>query len=136
MKGRAIALVALIAALALVLPMTASAHDFSVTPRINISKIPKGATAPGERVIVTGKIKSKSLCRRHRAVSLYEVKPGRDDRLATDRSDNEGEFGFRLHPTADLDVYAKIKRLAKRTYNHHHVCRRARSDKLSIDVSG
>jgi len=129
--------VAIVASMALLLPMTvAGAHDFTVRPRISIDKIPNGATDPGERVIVHGDINGKRLCRRDRVVTLFEVQSGSDRRIDTDRSDREGEFRFVLHPDDDMTVYARIGKLVDRSYDHRHVCRKARSERLSINVSG
>jgi hypothetical protein len=137
MRSRAIVVgIAVLVALWALFPLMGSAHEFKVAPNISIDKLPKGTTDAGDRVLVSGKIKGKRLCKRHRVVSLFQVTPGPDDRLGTDRSDNEGEFRFRLHPDDDMTVYAKIKRLAKINYNHRHICRRARSDSLAINVSG
>lgn len=134
-RGLITTVVAVSAALALLGPQVASAHDFNQKPRVKISKIPRGAVEPGERVIVAGDIKGKRLCRQQRVVTLYEVSPGADDVLDTDRSDRDGEYRFVLRPDADLTVYAKIDRLVERGYNHRHVCRKSSSDRLSINVT-
>lgn len=137
MGKRVFGTVAIVAAIGLLLPMTvAVAHDFSVKPRLSLHKVPKGEVDPGDKVVVHGDIKSKKLCRRDRVVTLFEVTPGSDRKIDTDRSDRDGEFGFRLHPDDDMTVYAKIKKLVDRNYNHNHVCRKARSDNLNIRVSG
>ena len=131
-----VVVVALAAAGMLLLPQLAGAHVSTTQPRISIAKNPKGTVDPGDRVVISGDIKGKRLCRSGRVVTLFEVTPGRDNRLDTDRSDREGEFRFVLRPNDDMTVYAKIRRLVDRNYNHRHVCRNARSANRTINVSG
>ncbi len=132
-----VTLVALTTAAALLLPqLVAGAHDSTTEPRINIGKAPNGAVEPGDRVVISGEINGKKFCRRSRVVTLLEVTPGSDRRIDTDQSDREGEFRFVLRPNDDMTVYAKIRRLVDRNYNHRHVCRKARSENQDINVSG
>jgi hypothetical protein len=133
-RGLFATVVALLAVFALVSPEIAGAHEFSQKPRVKISKFPKGSVDPGDRVVVAGDIKGKRLCRARRVVSLYEVTPGSDNLLDTDRSDRDGEYRFVLRPDEDMRVYAKIDRLVERRYGHRHRCRRSSSDRLSINV--
>jgi hypothetical protein len=114
----------------------AAAHVSRSQPTINISQNPKGTVGAGDRVVVSGDIRGRTLCRSGRVVTLFEVRAGADQRLDTDRSDGDGEFRFVLRPDDDMTVYAKIKRLVDRAYNHRHVCRRARSENQGINVSG
>jgi hypothetical protein len=134
-KRAGAAFVVVVTMLAIGLPaQIAGAHEFRVKPKIKLDKIPNGMTDPGERVVIAGDIKGKRLCRQDRVVTLKVVQPGPNQVLDTDRSDNDGEFRFVLRPQDDLTVFAKIRRLVERSYNHRHVCRRARSELLDINV--
>jgi hypothetical protein len=120
----------------LLLPLAiAGAHDSSVKPRITIGKLPRGVVDSGDRVVVHGDIKGKTLCRQQRVVSLFAVDPGANSLLETDRSDGDGEFRFVLRPRNDMTVYARVGRLADRNYNHRHVCRPRSSERLDINVT-
>ncbi|MEX2405861.1 MAG: hypothetical protein WD834_00850 [Actinomycetota bacterium] len=119
----------------LVVPQIAGAHVSSVQPRVKIAKNPRGATEPGERVVISGDIRSKLVCRRARVVTLITTTPGFEP-IAEDLSNREGEFRFVLRPDNDMTVFAKIRRLVERSNGHRHVCRGATSDDLRINVSG
>jgi hypothetical protein len=127
--------VATIMVLAL-LPDTASAHTFVASPRLTINKVPAGATDPGERIVIYGKILSRRvLCRNARVVRLLRAVSGPDVLLATDITDREGEYRFVRRPRRDQTLYTTIRRLVRTSYGHSHVCRRARSSNLFVNVT-
>jgi hypothetical protein len=126
----------IVAAVGLALAAVAAAHVFTSSPSLSIAKVPAGATAPGTRIIVYGKIHSgRALCRANRNVRLFRVRPGADRLLATDVTDREGEYSFVLRPRRDRRVYTRISRLSRSSYLHQHVCRADRSRTLFINVS-
>jgi hypothetical protein len=128
-------LLAGVAAVGLAFVVTAAAHNFVASPSLSIGKVPAGATSPGERIIIFGKVRSGRLfCRNDRVVRLFRVRRGPDRLLATDRSDREGEYRFGLRPRRDQRVYTRIGRLSRITYQHSHVCRKARSNNQRINV--
>jgi hypothetical protein len=128
-------LLAGVAAVGLGVAGTAAGHPFTASPSLTISKVPAGATSPGERIVVFGKIRTgRAFCKNDRRVRLFRVRPGADRLIATDRSDAEGEYGFALRPRRDQRVYTRIGRLERHTYAHDHVCRAARSHNLRINV--
>jgi hypothetical protein len=120
---------------ALALAGVAAAHVFSASPSLTINKLPRGATAPGAKVIVYGRIVSgRSFCKSGRIVRLYRVRPGPNPLLATDVTDREGEYFFSRRPRRDQTVYTRISRLSVSSYGHLHQCARARSSNLFINV--
>jgi len=129
--------VAVIATLtASILPGIASAHDFRVKPKVNLQLLPDNPVDDGQRVALAGKIKGKNFCANRRQVELFRRDGGRDTLLDTDRSDGDGEFRFRVAANSDMVVYAKVGRLTDRNYNHRHVCRRSKSEAVTINVAG
>lgn len=117
------------------LPDIGSAHTFTNRPRLIINKVPGGATDPGDRVVIYGRIVSgRAPCRDGRIVRLFRVVPGPNRLLATDLTDFEGEYLFVRRPRRDQTLYTRISRFVETSYGHSHVCRRARSRDLFVDV--
>jgi hypothetical protein len=113
----------------------ALAHTSSASPDLTIGHSPGGAVDPGDKVVVFGAVRGKALCKQRVQVTLFRVEPGRNARLGTDRTDNDGEYRFVLHPQSDQTVYTKIGKLVETSYGHSHTCRKARSENESINVT-
>jgi hypothetical protein len=129
-------LLMVVAAVGLGLTATASAHDWIASPSLSIGKVPAGATSPGQRIVVFGKVNSaRRFCKVDRRVRLFRVRPGADRLLATDRTDSDGEYGFARRPGGDQRVYTRIGRRHLVNYQHDHLCRSARSDNQRINVN-
>jgi hypothetical protein len=121
--------------LGLALTAGAVAHNFSASPVLRIAKVPRGATDPGARVVIFGRIlSSRSFCKSNRIVSLYRVRPGPDRLMGRDRTDAEGEYRFVRRPIRDHVVYTRIARRFHSSYGHRHVCSSDRSGSLFINV--
>jgi hypothetical protein len=130
-----LAIVASVSALAFA--SVAAAHTFFATPAITIHKSPIGATSPGARVIIYGRIRSAyGFCRANRVVRLFRVRPGPDALLALDLTDREGEYLFIRRPRRDQTVYTRIRARSFTSYGHSHNCAAARSRNLFINVTG
>jgi hypothetical protein len=130
-------LVIVASASALAFASVAVAHTFFATPSLTIHKAPFGATSPGARVVVHGRIISgRSFCKANRVVRLFRVRPGPNRLLATDRSDSEGEYRFIRHPRRDQRVYTRIRARSFNTYGHSHNCAADRSRNRFINVTG
>jgi hypothetical protein len=130
-------LVIVASASALAFASVAVAHTFFATPSLTIHKAPFGATSPGARVVVHGRIISgRSFCKANRVVRLFRVRPGPNRLLATDRSDSEGEYVFIRHPRRDQRVYTRIRARSSNGYGHSHNCAAARSRNRFINVTG
>lgn len=122
---------------ALAFASVAVAHTFFATPSITIHKAPFGATSPGARVVVHGRIISgRNFCKVNRVVRLFRVRPGPNRLLATDRSDSEGEYVFSRHPRRDQTLYTRIRARSSTSYGHSHNCAAARSRNRFINVTG
>jgi hypothetical protein len=122
---------------ALAFASVAVAHTFFATPSLTIHKAPFGATSPGARVVVHGRIISgRSFCKANRVVRLFRVRPGPNRLLATDRSDNEGEYVFIRHPRRDQTLYTRIRARSSTSYGHSHNCAADRSRNRFINVTG
>jgi hypothetical protein len=122
---------------ALAFASVAVADTFFATPSLTIHKAPFGATSPGARVVVHGRIISgRSFCKVNRVVRLFRVRPGPNRLLATDRSDSEGEYVFIRHPRRDQRVYTRIRARSFNTYGHSHNCAADRSRNRFINVTG
>jgi hypothetical protein len=130
-------LVIVASASALAFASVAVAHTFFATPSLTIHKAPFGATSPGARVVVHGRIISgRSFCKANRVVRLFRVRPGPNRLLATDRSDSEGEYRFIRHPRRDQRVYTRIRARSSSSYGHSHNCAADRSRNRFINVTG
>jgi hypothetical protein len=130
-------LVIVASASALAFASVAVAHTFFATPSLTIHKAPFGATSPGARVVVHGRIISgRSFCKANRVVRLFRVRPGPNRLLATDRSDSEGEYRFIRHPRRDQRVYTRIRARSSTSYGHSHNCAADRSRNRFINVTG
>jgi hypothetical protein len=126
----------LVVLIASALAATASSHNFSAHPGLTIHKVPVGATAPGTRIIIYGRIVSaRVFCRANRVVRLFRVRPGPDRLLALDRTDREGEYRFARRPRRDQTVYTRIRPRSAISYGHSHSCTGARSRNRFINVS-
>jgi hypothetical protein len=123
------------AAIGLVLVAIAGAHNFTASPQLRIAKVPAGATAPGARIFVFGRIvSSQPFCKSNRKVRLFRMRPGRDAVIGTDLTDREGEYRFVRQPRRDQTVYTVIVRRVHTSYGHSHICRADRSGNLRINV--
>jgi hypothetical protein len=130
-------LVIVASASALAFASVAVAHTFFATPSLTIHKAPFGATSPGARVVVHGRIISgRSFCKVNRVVRLFRVRPGPNRLLATDRSDSDGEYVFIRHPRRDQTVYTRIRARSSTSYGHSHNCAADRSRNRFINVTG
>lgn len=137
MARKAVLLViAMLMLAAFMLPGVASARDFRVRPKVKLEQVPGGTVHQGDRVVLAGRIKSKAVCERRRIVELFQVDPGPNTLLDTDRSDRDGEFRFTLRVHGDMAVYAHLDKLVDRRYSGRHVCRASSSQKVDINVSG
>ena len=115
---------------------TASAHSFVDHPHLTIHKSPAGATAPGDAVVVYGKLKSDHfLCRFNQPVRLWVVRPGNDKFLDSDKTDRQGEYSFTRHPHRDRTFYTRFPGFFESSYGHSHRCVKDRSPDLLIDVT-
>jgi hypothetical protein len=115
----------------------AAAHVFNANPGLTIRKLPTGATDPGDRVVVFGRILSqRSFCKAGRAVRLFRVRPGADPQIGRDITDAEGEYRFVRHPRSDRTVYTRIGLKFGSSYGHSHRCDPERSANRFINVTG
>jgi hypothetical protein len=114
---------------------SAGAHSFVSQPRVTIDKSPAGPTAPGDRVVIFGDVKGRGFCTDGRQVTLFRSRPGADERVGTDRTDNDGEYRFVIRPQADGSFYVRIGPRRQTSYGHSHRCRGDRSPSVFINVS-
>jgi hypothetical protein len=119
----------------LVLGGTAWAHTSVTQPRVTINKSPAGPTDPGDRVLIFGDVKGRSRCTDNRQVTLFRLRPGPNENVATDRTDNEGEYRFAIRPQADGSFYVRIRGLRDSSYGHSHRCRGDRSPSVFVNVN-
>lgn len=115
----------------------AVAHTFASNTSLTINKLPTGATRPGARVIIYGRLRSfRATCRANKLVKLIRVRPGPDLVLARDRTDNEGEYRFVRRPSRDQTVYTRFPGTFRSSYGHSHVCRGDRSANVFVNIRG
>ena len=115
----------------------AVAHTTASNTSLTINKIPGGATRPGARVIIYGRLRSfRATCRANKVVKLIRVRPGPNLVLARDRTDNEGEYRFVRRPSRDQTVYTKFAGTLRTSYGHSHRCRRDRSTNVFVNIRG
>ena len=114
---------------------TAVAHTVVSETTLTIRKAPGGATNPGGKVIIYGRLKSgRSACRSDKAVRLMKVRPGADKVVAVDRTDLEGNYGFVRHPGRDVTLYTRFMGTFNTSYGHTHKCLKDRSRNRVINV--
>ena len=115
----------------------AVAHNFASNTSLTINKIPSGATRPGARVIIFGRLRSfRATCRANKVVKLIRVRPGADLVLARDRTDAEGEYRFVRTPSRDQTVYTRFAGTFRSSYGHSHRCRGDRSVNVFVNIRG
>jgi hypothetical protein len=136
MRKTVVLVIAVASVIGALLPGIASAHDFRSRPKMKLELLPNNPVDAGSRVSLAGRLKGKNLCTNHRQVQLRQRDAGPDTVLDSDRSDNDGEFHFRTTAHNDARVYAWVGRFAERDYQHHHVCLKAKSDNVTINVAG
>jgi hypothetical protein len=114
---------------------TAVAHTFVAETTLTIRKAPRGATNPGGKVIIYGRLKSANpSCRSNKLVRLMKVRPGADKILDVDRTDLEGDYRFVRHPGGDVTVYTRFLGTFNTSYGHSHQCLKDRSRNRFINV--
>jgi hypothetical protein len=114
---------------------TAVAHTVVSETTLTIRKAPRGATNPGGKVIIFGRLKSaRPACRSNKVVRLMKVRPGADKVLAVDRTDLEGDYRFVRHPGGDVTVYTRFSGTVRTSYGHFHRCLGDRSRNRFINV--
>jgi hypothetical protein len=114
---------------------TAGAHSFVSQPRVTINKSPSGPVDAGDRVVIFGDVKGRSFCTDGRIVTLFRGRPGPDERIGTDRTDNDGEYRFVIRPQSDGSFYVRIGGRRNTSYGHSHRCRGDRSPSIFVNVS-
>ena len=121
--------------LATVAISTAVAHTVVSETTLSIRKAPRGATNPGGKVIIYGRLKSaRPSCRSNKVVRLMKVRPGADKVLAADRTDLESDYRFVRHPGGDVTVYTRFSGTVRTSYGHFHRCLGDRSRNRVINV--
>lgn len=119
----------------LLLASSAGAHVSTAPTTLTIKKAPQQPVDPGDKVIVFGKLKSPDAsCRPGKEIDLFRKKPGTDRLLATDRTDAEGEYRFRVRPNRTIKVYTRFDGSVDSTYGHSHTCTGDRSRTIKIKV--
>jgi hypothetical protein len=97
----------------------AAGHAFSVANQVTMSY--SNGDFHGEVV------SQRNSCKVNRVVKLFKVKDGPDDLIATDTTNNNGNFRI-SRPQAHGTFYAKIERRVQASYGHYHECGGDRSN--------
>lgn len=137
MRRTKAALVALIVALPLSMPGSLSAHEFTASTRLSRFKVPGGgATAPGQPVIIHGRLRSvQEICRFDRVVRLMRVRNNRPDRIIDrTRTNRDGQYMFLRRPNRSQRVYVQFRGLNESGSGHRHVCRPSKSRVIRVQV--
>jgi len=114
---------------------TAVAHTWVSGTSLTIGKLPTGATDPGAKVIIFGRLTSpRPACRANKVVKLLRVRPGPDRLLARDTTDSEGDYLFVRHPRRDQTVYTRFSGSFSSSYGHSHRCLADRSLTRFINI--
>jgi hypothetical protein len=114
----------------------ALAHTFVAGSTISIASTPKGPVEKGTDVLIFGKVGSDhSSCKKGRVVELFKVRSGHDKLLGKDRTDADGEYGFRRTIKRNQAFRTKVLRRLDTSYGHSHDCKGAGSSKLVIQVA-
>ncbi len=109
-----------------------SAHTFVKDTSLSIGKVPSGDTAPGDQVLVHGRLKPAA-CRAQQRIALVNLET--HSVLKTDKTDAQGEYSFTLHPKHDMRVRARFGGSVETSYGHSHTCNKSKSSILHIQVS-
>jgi hypothetical protein len=114
----------------------AVAHTFVAETFLSISKAPVGATAPGAKVYIFGRLKSpRPGCRSNKRVKLMRIRPGRDLVLDSDLTDGDGNYRFVSYPQRDQTVYTKFSGTLNSGVDHFHRCLSSRSRIRFISIA-
>lgn len=110
----------------------ASAHDVIYKSQVTLDDY--GPVKP--RVITnffTGRVKSpQGACRPDRKVKVYLVDAGPDTLIGTQQSEADGKWYLGNDQVGPGDYYAKLIRRDIGQTLHDHLCKRARSDVLTV----
>ena len=117
-----------------VLVGTSSAHTVSHPTSLSIDKIPSGATNPGDRVLIVGRLRPNA-CKARQTIKLKRVRPGADSTLGTDKTDGDGEYRFPINPDADMTLYTRFGGSVDSSYGHSHTCEKSRSARVLVNVT-
>jgi hypothetical protein len=117
MGGRRFSRVAAVVALSVAaIPMGAGdavGHAFTAPSQVTMNY--SGNAFRGEVV------SQRTSCKRNRQVKLFKQKNGPDQLIATDTTNNNGNWRIN-RPQANGNFYAKIERRVQASYAHHHEC--------------
>jgi hypothetical protein len=118
-------------------PATSQAHVANIGTSLGIGKAPSGATNPGQKVIIFGRLKAAEQdCKEGQTVRLFRRRPGPDRQIGKDVTDADGEYGFVKRPGRDRRVYTRFEGAVETSYGHSHTCLASRSRNLFINVLG
>jgi hypothetical protein len=113
---------------------TSSAHTVSRATSLSIDKIPSGATDPGDKVLIVGRLRPNK-CEAGQKIKLKQVQPGKDPVLGSDKTDGDGEYSIRINPKSDMKVYTFFGGSVDTSYGHSHTCEKSKSDRILVNVT-
>lgn len=82
-----------------------------------------------------GRVKSdREWCKKNRKINIHRIRPGANPIVATTFTNNEGRYS--VNPARKImkrrDYYAIAKRKRKKKHRHLHVCKKARSNTVTV----
>jgi hypothetical protein len=82
-----------------------------------------------------GRVKSdREFCKKKRRIVIHRVRPGKDPVVARTVTNDNGRYSVKPGPKVKQgkSYYAVAKRKKKKKHRHSHICKRARSNTITI----
>lgn len=107
----------------------ATAHDITYDSKVTLDDYGPGVITN----FFTGKVKSsKNACKPDRKVKVFRVAPGADTLIGSTTSASDGDWSLGNDVAGPGNYYAKLRLRDIGASLHDHVCKRAKSDKLTV----
>jgi hypothetical protein len=136
MPRRFVALLGILVALILAVPATSLAHNVSIGTTVSRAKLPRGPVAPGQRVILFGRVGAiDPTCNSLVSVELLRRVPGPDRILEGDTTDADGEYFFLRRPRGDQRLYVRFAGFQDVVPGHSHTCGASASREIRLRVA-
>src|SRR5919109_4574459 len=118
-------------------PAQVNAHDVSLTPNVSRTKVPKGALARRDLVVVIGKVStSDPTCFAGVTVELVRVVQYVGERiLGTTTTSAEGNYWFKRRVRKNQRWYVRFPGFQSVVTGHNHRCDRADSKGIRIRIA-
>jgi hypothetical protein len=118
--------------------ISAFATDFTDVTSLTIHRSPTGTLSVGEKVTISGKLKSAHVaCHSHKTINLWRKKKGQATYhlIATTTTTTTGHYSFVKHPRRTARYYTKFNGTKTGVHPNRHTCLPSKSAIIKIPVA-